>query len=48
MVLAFEEASAKKIPYEIVAKRQGDLAEYFADPSMAENYLNGKRVLILK
>jgi UDP-glucose 4-epimerase len=48
MVLAFEEASAKKIPYEIVARRQGDLAEYYADPSMAEKFLKWKASFDIK
>jgi UDP-glucose 4-epimerase len=48
MVLAFEEASAKKIPYEIVARRQGDLAEYYADPAMAEKLLKWKALLDIK
>jgi UDP-glucose 4-epimerase len=48
MVLAFEEASAKKIPYEIVARRQGDLAEYYADPAMAEKLLQWKALLDIK
>lgn len=48
MVLAFEEASAKKIPYEIVARRQGDLAEYYADPSMAEKFLKWKTSFDIK
>jgi len=48
MVQAFEEASAKKIPYEIVARRQGDLAEYYADPAMAEKLLQWKALLDIK
>jgi UDP-glucose 4-epimerase len=48
MVLAFEEASAKKIPYEIIARRQGDLAEYYADPAMAEKLLQWKALLDIK
>jgi len=36
MVKAFEEASGKKIPYEIIARRPGDIAQCYADPSHAE------------
>lgn len=39
MLAAFEKACGKRIPYEIVAKRTGDLAEYFADPTLARNVL---------
>lgn len=39
MIHAFEKASGKKINYEIVARRSGDLAEYYADPTLAEKKL---------
>lgn len=39
MIHAFENASGKKINYEIVARRSGDLAEYYADPTLAEKIL---------
>ena len=39
MVTAFEKASGQNIPYQIVARRPGDLAEYYADPSLAKNLL---------
>jgi len=48
MVHAFEAASAKKIPYEIVARRQGDLPEYYADPAMAEKLLEWKTTFDIK
>ena len=35
MIHAFEAASGRAIPYEIVDRRPGDLAEYWADPSLA-------------
>ena len=35
MVKAFEKASGKKVNYEIVARRAGDIAECYADPSYA-------------
>ena len=39
LVKAFEEANSIKIPYTIVERRPGDLAEYFADASKAEKEL---------
>ena len=35
MVKAFEKASGKEVPYEIVARRAGDIAKCFADPAFA-------------
>jgi UDP-glucose 4-epimerase len=37
MVRAFEKASGRKVPYEIVARRPGDVAKCFADPSLAKS-----------
>jgi UDP-glucose 4-epimerase len=42
MIHTFEKASGKNIPYEIIARRQGDLAEYYADPTLAEKLLQWK------
>jgi len=39
MVKAFERASGKKIPYQIVDRRPGDIAECYADPSLAKKEL---------
>ncbi len=39
IVAAFERASNRKIPYEIVARRPGDIANCFADPSKAKKML---------
>lgn len=36
MVAAFEAASGRPIPYEIAARRPGDIASCYADPSRAE------------
>lgn len=36
IVRTFEKASGKKVPYEIVGRRSGDIAECYADPSLAE------------
>ena len=39
MVAAFEKASGKPIPFEIVARRAGDLSEYYAEPTLAKQLL---------
>ncbi len=39
MVRAFEAASGKPVPYEIVARRAGDVAQCWADPSRAAQEL---------
>lgn len=39
MIRAFEAASGKKIPYEIVARRPGDAASCYAQPALAERLL---------
>ena len=36
MISAIEKASGKKVPYEIVGRRSGDIASCYADPSRAE------------
>jgi UDP-glucose 4-epimerase len=36
MVAAFERASGRQVPYEIVARRPGDIATCYADPALAE------------
>ncbi len=41
-VKAFERASGKKIPYEILPRRAGDVASCFADPSLAARELRWK------
>lgn len=48
MVHAFEKASGKKIAYEVVARRHGDLAEYYADPTLAAKLLQWKTTLDIK
>jgi len=42
LVHAFEKASGKKIPYEIVSRRPGDLPEYYANADKAAHVLNWK------
>jgi len=39
VVKAFEKASGKPVPYEIVARRAGDVATCYADPAMAAREL---------
>lgn len=39
LIRAFEKASGKKIPYEVVARRPGDIAECYADATKANNEL---------
>ena len=40
LVHAFEKASGKAVPYQVVARRPGDIAACYADPSLAETELN--------
>ncbi|SMN11141.1 UDP-glucose 4-epimerase [uncultured Candidatus Thioglobus sp.] len=40
MVKAFEKASGKTVAYEIVARRAGDIAACYADPSLAKQLLD--------
>lgn len=40
MVNAFERASGRKVPYEIVGRRPGDIAACWADPALALELLN--------
>ena len=42
IIKAFEKSSGKKIPYEIVARRPGDTAECYADPTLAFTLLGWK------
>lgn len=48
MIAAFEKASGKKLPYKVVARRAGDLAEMYADPSKAERELGWKAELTIE
>lgn len=40
MIECFEKVSGVKIPYNVVGRRKGDLAEYYADPTLASEFLN--------
>ena len=35
MIAAFEKASGRKVPYQVVGRREGDIAVCYADPSLA-------------
>lgn len=39
VIQAFEKASGKSIPYDVVARRPGDIAQCFADPNLAAEEL---------
>ncbi|MCU5773533.1 UDP-glucose 4-epimerase GalE [Erwiniaceae bacterium BAC15a-03b] len=39
MLQAFERASGRKIPYQIVARREGDIGECWSDPALAKTGL---------
>ena len=45
MIMAFEKASGKEIPYKIVERRAGDIAASYTDPSYAEKKLRWKASL---
>ena len=45
MVQAFERACGRKIPYELVARRPGDVAACWADPALAERLLGWRAEL---
>ena len=48
MIKAFEKASGKKLPYKVVERRAGDLAEIYADPTKAEKELGWKAELTVE
>lgn len=39
MIMAYEKASSKKVPYKIVARRAGDIAKCYADATQAKTIL---------
>ena len=47
MIAAFEKASGKKLPYRIVERRAGDLAEIYANPERATKELGWKAELTI-
>ena len=42
MIATFEKVSGKKIPYDLVERRSGDLAEYYANSDLAKTVLSWK------
>ncbi len=45
LVRAFESASGRSVPYDIVARRPGDVAEVYADPTLAQQALGWRAEL---
>lgn len=45
LVRGFEKASGRSIPYQIVDRREGDVAEVYADPSLAQRLLGWRAEL---
>lgn len=48
MINAFEKANSVKVPYKITARRAGDIAECYADSSLASKELNWNATLTLE
>jgi UDP-glucose 4-epimerase len=48
LVRAFERVSGRPVPYEIVARRPGDVAEVYADPTLAQQVLGWRAHLDLE
>ena len=48
LIRAFEAASGRAVPYEIVGRRPGDVAACWADPRLAEKLLSWKAMLGLE
>jgi UDP-glucose 4-epimerase len=44
IVMAFEKATSRSIPYQIAARRPGDIAAYYADASKSYQVLNWRAV----
>lgn len=40
MVAAYEKGSGRKVPYQVITRRAGDVAECFANPQKARKLLN--------
>ncbi len=45
MIHAFERATGRTIPFKISPRRPGDVASYYANPSLAERLFNWKAKL---
>ena len=48
LVQAFEASTGQKVPYEVVGRRAGDIAIYFADASLAKQVLGWKTTKTLE
>lgn len=48
LISAFEQASGRSIPYDVVARRPGDVASAWADPSLAERLLGWRAELSIE
>ena len=48
LVKTFEQISSKKIPYRVQARRAGDIAKCYADPSLAKDKIDWEAKLDLK
>ena len=48
MIKAFEQASGKEVPSEIVARRPGDIAECWADPALAQRLMGWSAIRSLE
>lgn len=48
LIAAFGQAAGREIPYEIVARRPGDIATCYADPGLAEKELGWKAKLSIE
>lgn len=47
LIASFARASGRPIPYEVIERRAGDLAQYWADPALAERLLGWRAELDL-
>lgn len=48
IIKAFDEESGMELPRRVVARREGDLAEFYADPTLAEEKLGWKTELSIE
>jgi UDP-glucose 4-epimerase len=47
VVRAFEQASGRAVPYKVAARRAGDVAQCYADPTLAHKVLNWRAIQTL-
>ena len=48
VVKAFEDASGKLVPYKVASRRAGDIAQCYADPTLAHQLLGWQATRTLK